>query len=142
MWAVVTIKSKIRGFHIELGEIESLLEEIVPEVVVLAEPLTSEADEKSLIAYVVQSPEEFDAENLKRAFKKTLPPHMIPSIFVRMDALPLTPMEKLTEKLCRSQIVKKKYIPLLAPKQSKYSPISGKKFCTLNKSVSTIISLS
>ena len=57
------------------------------------------ADEKSLVAYV--EPEKRPAPTssaLRKALAVTLPDHMIPSRFVMLDTIPLTPSEKLDRK--------------------------------------------
>ncbi|MFB9902779.1 amino acid adenylation domain-containing protein [Allokutzneria oryzae] len=71
---------KIRGFRIELGEIESALLAIPG---ITQATVTVHADR--LAAYVVGS-----ANELRDHLAKTLPEYMVPSVFVRLEALPLT----------------------------------------------------
>jgi amino acid adenylation domain-containing protein/non-ribosomal peptide synthase protein (TIGR01720 family) len=81
---------KIRGFRIELGEIEIALRQhpAVRETVAIA--LDDERGEKRLVAYVVPYPEQALTINELRSFlQKLLPEYMLPSAFVRLDALPL-----------------------------------------------------
>jgi amino acid adenylation domain-containing protein len=87
---------KIRGFRIELGEIEIALASHagVREALVVAREDGS--GEKRLVAYLVagregQTP---SAGELRAHLKTTLPEHMIPSAFVTLGALPLTPHGK------------------------------------------------
>jgi amino acid adenylation domain-containing protein len=77
---------KIRGFRIELGEIESVLLEhpAVREAVVLAR---GAGDERQLVAWTVG---DADGPALRTHLLAHLPEYMVPSAFVRMDALPLT----------------------------------------------------
>ncbi len=91
---------KIRGFRIELGEIEVALAGLpeVREAVVVAR---GEASQARLIAYVVPAEERGSAEPdeawtaaLRRGLERRLPAHMVPSIFVTLDALPLSPNGK------------------------------------------------
>jgi len=87
---------KIRGFRIELGEIEAVLGEhlAVRETVVL----TGEdgPGEKHLVAYVVPHQEQAPTTSELRSFLKTkLPEYMVPSAFVMLEALPLTPTGKI-----------------------------------------------
>jgi amino acid adenylation domain-containing protein len=83
---------KIRGFRVEPAEIEAALQ-LHPQVrqsVVITRPASN--GEHLLAAYVVgdAAPEEL------RAFLRAhLPPHLLPSAFVRLAALPLTPNGKL-----------------------------------------------
>ncbi len=93
---------KIRGFRVELGEIEAALCEHpeVREAVVIdrEEP----PGEKRLVAYVLrqgaggQPPEAPAACDLPLAdfLRLKLPDYMVPSIFVQLEALPLTPSGK------------------------------------------------
>jgi amino acid adenylation domain-containing protein len=77
---------KIRGFRIELGEIEAALGQYpaVRHAVVLARG--DAPREKRLVAYVVA---ESTADELRRFLKDKLPEHMVPAVFVLLDALPL-----------------------------------------------------
>ena len=95
---------KIRGYRIEPGEIESVLARHpgVHDAVVLARDdtpadiLASLRMEKRLVAYVVPGRELSPSVGELRSFlKEKLPPHMVPSAFVILDALPLTPNGKL-----------------------------------------------
>jgi amino acid adenylation domain-containing protein len=79
---------KVRGFRIELREIESVLLDhpAVREAVVLTR---GEGEEKRLVAWIVAAGEVGAAE-LREHLLAHLPGHMVPSAFVRLDALPLT----------------------------------------------------
>ncbi|KAF8970021.1 hypothetical protein BGZ46_010589, partial [Entomortierella lignicola] len=81
---------KIRGFRVELGEIEVRLAEH-PQVrgaVVLA--VGEASDDKRLVAYVVAAPNESPAHMLREYLSVSVPEYMIPSVFVRMDSFPMT----------------------------------------------------
>ncbi|HEU4561305.1 MAG TPA: amino acid adenylation domain-containing protein [Longimicrobium sp.] len=80
---------KVRGFRIELGEIESVLlgHPAVREAVVLAR---GEGEAKQLVAWIVVAAGEAPADELRAHLQTYLPGHMVPSAFVRLDALPLT----------------------------------------------------
>ncbi|MGN9810962.1 amino acid adenylation domain-containing protein [Micromonospora sp. BQ11] len=84
---------KIRGFRVELGEIESALTEH-PRVRSAAVLLHEETSTKRLVAYVV-SREPLTPEALQAFLADRLPSHMVPSVFVALDALPLDPNGKL-----------------------------------------------
>ncbi|MDN5431788.1 MAG: AMP-binding protein, partial [Pseudomonadales bacterium] len=93
---------KIRGFRIELGEIEARLREqaSVGETVVVAQEGPTG---KQLVAYVVPADAsladqvEF-RDTLRRALKADLPDYMVPSHFVFLAQMPLTPNGKLDRK--------------------------------------------
>jgi len=87
---------KIRGYRIELGEIEAVLGKAnwIKESVVTTYGTTS-ADKK-LAAYIVPNDHETQSTNSIRAFlKSSLPDYMIPSQFIFLDKMPLTPSGKL-----------------------------------------------
>jgi amino acid adenylation domain-containing protein len=86
---------KIRGFRVELGEIEAALGQhlAVQQAVVLAPD--EGARERRLVAYVVASHLPAPTVSELRAFlKPKLPDYMIPSAFVFLQALPLSPSGK------------------------------------------------
>ncbi len=86
---------KVRGFRIELGEIETALaaHPLVHEAAVYAEEMT--AGDKRLVAYVVYEPgESLTASELRRFLRTTLPDYMVPSFFMKLDRIPLTPNGK------------------------------------------------
>ncbi|WP_425123025.1 amino acid adenylation domain-containing protein [Burkholderia gladioli] len=85
---------KIRGFRIELGEIEARLAEYpaVREAVVLA---LGEGADKRLVAYVVAEHDESLIGAIRDHLAAQLPDYMVPTAFVRLDALPLSPNGKL-----------------------------------------------
>jgi hypothetical protein len=85
---------KIRGYRVELGEIESCLarHDLIRHAVVVDH--REENGHKSLCAYVV-SDEQLAVSELREYAAKLLPDYMIPSYFVQMDDIPLTPNGKL-----------------------------------------------
>ena len=98
---------KIRGFRIELGEIEARLRAhpAVREGVVVARP--DPAGEKRLVAYFVPrdstelSEPRFAhllAADLRKLLAADLPPYMVPHLYVRLEALPLSPNGKVDRK--------------------------------------------
>ncbi len=87
---------KIRGFRIELGEIQTALAShpAVREAAVVVQD--EEADHKHLIAYVVLSQDPVISINeLQRHLTERLPDYMVPSVFVKLEAFPLTANGKL-----------------------------------------------
>ncbi|MBL8677504.1 MAG: AMP-binding protein, partial [Alphaproteobacteria bacterium] len=116
---------KIRGFRIELGEIESTLKSHgdVAQVVVIARE--DEPGDKKLVAYIVpqenplaslkpestfssSSEEPFSTlngevipaltEDLRNHLARSLPDYMVPSFFIYIDRVPLTPNGKIDRK--------------------------------------------
>ncbi|NTV62898.1 MAG: amino acid adenylation domain-containing protein, partial [Oscillochloris sp.] len=86
---------QIRGHRIELGEVEAALSSH-PAVQVCVVALREVAPgDQQLVAYVVLN--EPDAD-LRSYLYARLPDHMVPSAFVSLDALPLTPNRKVDRK--------------------------------------------
>ncbi|CAO3570306.1 unnamed protein product [Mortierella alpina] len=81
---------KIRGFRIELGEIEARLAEHPQVRESVVHVLGDGSDDKRLVAYVVADSHENLVDGLHAHLSVSLPEYMVPSAFVRMDALPLT----------------------------------------------------
>ncbi len=92
---------KIRGFRVELGEIEAALRRhpAVREAVMLFRSNQDGSDQKQLVAYLVTHPGDRPRNSdLRNFLKQTLPDYMIPSSFVFLAALPLTPNGKIDRK--------------------------------------------
>ena len=86
---------KVRGFRVELGEIETMLRahEGVREAVVVAR--TDARGDAYLTAYVVAARGPLPTAGELRAFlKEKLPEYMLPSVYLVLDKLPLTPHGK------------------------------------------------
>jgi tyrocidine synthetase-3 len=85
---------KIRGYRIELGEIENRLSMHpgIKEALVM----TKETDggDKFLCAYIVPGEEDVLTGELKEYLSRALPAYMVPSYFVLLKAMPLTPNGK------------------------------------------------
>ena len=86
---------KIRGLRIELGEIEQQLKQMldVDDAVVVAHH--SEAGDQ-LVAYVVSGNN--NREGWQQALASALPDYMVPSLFVVLEQMPLSPNGKLNRK--------------------------------------------
>ena len=94
----IDFQVKIRGFRIELGEVEAALGQhpAIAASVVVAQREGAAGDHR-LIAYYARRPAELataqtplPADELRRALGRTLPDHMVPSLFIELAALPLS----------------------------------------------------
>ncbi len=90
---------KVRGFRIEPGEIESLLLEhsSMKEAVVTA--LEDAAGDTRIIAYTVSLPAAGEGEQeliatVREYLTQRVPDYMVPSVFIPLERLPMTPSGK------------------------------------------------
>lgn len=87
---------KVRGFRVELGEIEAALARhgAVREAVVVAKE--EGVNHRRLVAYLVPAPNlSLSTADLRDFLKTQLPDYMMPSDFVLLEKLPLTPNGKI-----------------------------------------------
>ncbi|MDD2466555.1 MAG: amino acid adenylation domain-containing protein [Desulfobulbus sp.] len=104
---------KLRGFRIELGEIEASIGTFpgLKHVVCAAK---GEGENRYLAAYYLAD-QELDDEALRQHASQFLPDYMVPSFFVRLDALPAGPSGK----------IDRKALPTVAGKISANPPHDG-----------------
>ena len=91
---------KIRGFRVELGEIEAVLRTL-DEVVSAAVVAAGEEARKRLVAFFQTDPDvgEGDlSESLRRELEGLLPDYMVPSTLCRLETLPRSPNGKIDRK--------------------------------------------
>ena len=90
---------KVRGFRIEIGEIEATLSQFpeVRENIVVVH--SGDGHEKQLIAYLICAPgTQPSIETLRNYLQESLPDYMVPSRFIYLDKFPLTPNGKVDRK--------------------------------------------
>ncbi len=86
---------KVRGFRVELGEIEALLAQFHGVDMAVVVPREDARGEKTLVAYFVPANEPAPTGGELREFlKERLPDYMLPSSFVKLETMPLTPNGK------------------------------------------------
>ncbi|MEG4227987.1 amino acid adenylation domain-containing protein [Microcoleus sp. N9_B2] len=105
---------KVRGFRIELGEIEAVLSQYPAVREAIALVREDNPGDKRLVAYIVvnselrgghgnTAPTNSEFINHLRVFlKQKLPQYMIPSAFVLLEAMPLTPNGKIDRRSLRA----------------------------------------
>lgn len=104
---------KLRGFRIELEEIETAIQrssEAIQQVVTIVK---THLYEEVLVAYYTSS-EEVDKAELRTILSSKLPGYMVPSFFITLPKIPLTPNGKLDRKalpeIDASKVVKENYV--------------------------------
>lgn len=107
---------KIRGFRVELGEIETVLVQHPSVQTAVVNVREIEAD-RQLIAYVVPKPAAVLSDRDLRSFLKTqLPMYMLPAAFVLLKVLPLTPNGKVDRQALPAPVTE--HTILVAPNTS------------------------
>lgn len=89
------LREKVRGYRIEIGEIETALAEHPNVRDCAVTTMDAELGEKRLIAYLTISNRPSPSTSELHHFLRTkLPDYMVPSAFITLEALPLTPTGK------------------------------------------------
>jgi amino acid adenylation domain-containing protein len=83
---------KVRGYRVELGEIEAMLSTHAGVRQALVTVCRDQSGDERVVAYVVSSP--ISQDELRDFLKQKLPDYMVPSAFVFLKSLPLTPNGK------------------------------------------------
>ncbi|NRA27875.1 MAG: amino acid adenylation domain-containing protein [Opitutales bacterium] len=87
---------KLRGFRIELGEIESSMRDILGVADAVVVIRQDERNFTQLVAYIVaESGADFEVDQIRQPLAQALPDYMIPSVYVFLESLPLSPNGKL-----------------------------------------------
>ncbi|WP_354644170.1 amino acid adenylation domain-containing protein [Kitasatospora camelliae] len=88
---------KIRGYRIEPGEIEAVLAAHPDVAGAAVEPCELRAGDRALAAYLVLRTGG-SADRVREDLRAALPAHLVPAVFVPLDALPVTRNGKLDRK--------------------------------------------
>ena len=94
----IDLQVKVRGFRIEPGEIEAVLNthpQIEQAVVIATEDIPGN---KQLVAYIAGHSVSLDSFDLRDFLRSKLPNYMIPNAFVVLESLPLMPNGKIDRK--------------------------------------------
>ncbi|NOX38152.1 MAG: amino acid adenylation domain-containing protein [Calditrichaeota bacterium] len=92
----IDFQVKVRGFRIELEEIEAVLETHpdIRNAAVLAR--TDMGDDTRLVGYIVPEPgKQLTSGQVRNFLQQHLPAYMIPSVIVQLKEMPLTPAGKI-----------------------------------------------
>jgi amino acid adenylation domain-containing protein len=90
---------KLRGFRIELGEIETVLSQhpnVTQAVVVIRK---DQSGDQRLVAYFTADDPSPGSNDLRSFLQLYLPDYMVPSAFVLLEAMPLTPNKKVDRRV-------------------------------------------
>ncbi|MFI0374437.1 phosphopantetheine-binding protein, partial [Actinomadura sp. 1N219] len=82
---------KVRGFRVELGEVESVVRGVGGVVDCVVSVVVDGSGAGRLVCCLVG---EADVDSVRGSVREVLPDYMVPSVFWRVEALPLTPNGK------------------------------------------------
>ncbi|MFD7460906.1 MULTISPECIES: non-ribosomal peptide synthetase [unclassified Streptomyces] len=85
---------KVRGFRVELAEVEAALARFPGIRHAAVTGVASESGERRLVAYYVPAGDAVDVAGLRAHLASLLPDYMMPAAFVTVPELPLTPNGK------------------------------------------------
>ncbi|MEP2639451.1 amino acid adenylation domain-containing protein [Roseobacter sp.] len=88
---------KLRGYRIELGEIEKHLEDL-PDITQAVVVVRGQGNAAQLVAYLRGDGAQVATSERRKSLAGALPAYMIPSVFVAVDAFPMTPNGKIDRK--------------------------------------------
>ncbi len=97
----IDLQVKVRGYRIELTEIENVLLEVPAIAQAVVDTWTPEgASSPELVAWYTlrEGAEEPAPDELARALRVDLPPYMVPAFFERLDEIPMLPSDKADRK--------------------------------------------
>ncbi|MBE9229965.1 AMP-binding protein, partial [Phormidium sp. LEGE 05292] len=110
---------KVRGFRIELGEIEAIVSQhpqVQGAAVIVREDTPGD---KRLVAYITAEPSAIPSSNeLRQYLKAKLPDYMVPSAFVLLETLPLTPSGKVDRRALPSPSDRRSSDTIVLPRNS------------------------
>ncbi|MCK5522835.1 MAG: amino acid adenylation domain-containing protein [Thiomargarita sp.] len=112
---------KVRGFRIELPEIELALRQHsdIQDVVVITRE--DQKGDKQLVAYMVPDKKQVAVAEIRAFLKKKLPDYMLPSVFMILPALPLTANGKIDKRALpdpdTNSILTNDYVPPKTPEE-------------------------
>jgi amino acid adenylation domain-containing protein len=88
---------KVRGFRIELGEIEATIRRYPSVRDAAAKVIERDKDDQRIVLYIVfkEHARKPDSRHLRHYLKEKLPAYMVPSLFVTVEQLHLTPNGKI-----------------------------------------------
>jgi amino acid adenylation domain-containing protein/non-ribosomal peptide synthase protein (TIGR01720 family) len=119
---------KINGYRLETGEIEAVLDEH-PGVVKSAVVARSIEGSNRLVAYLVTNEKEnISGAGIREYLSNRLPAYMVPTFFVELDQMPLTPNGKIDRKALpgpdQGELeIEREYVAARTPVEEKLSDI-------------------
>lgn len=90
----VDAQVKLRGYRVELGEIESVMRQL-PGIRAAVADVRPRGETADLVAYVVAAPGGYDDRRIQDALRRALPSYMVPTHLCWLEQLPVTAAGKI-----------------------------------------------
>ena len=118
---------KIRGFRVELGEIESAILEIPGVSQVAVELRPNAAGDEQLVAFIGAGKDhKVTADQLRNSLRNVLPDHMVPAAFLILETLPLTANGKIDRQSLQSlETFEKENVGFVSPREMGEEMLAG-----------------
>ncbi len=104
---------KLRGYRIELAEIENSISDFSEEILQAVVAVKKPQKEDILVGYYVENAS-IDKSKLRTYLQEKLPSYMLPSYFIAIESVPLTPNGKVNKKalpeITSVDVIKKDYV--------------------------------
>lgn len=94
----IDFQVKLRGFRIEMGEIEGCIASFPNIGAVVAEVKVIGSSQRLCAYYTAKDRNVIDKEELKAHLSKHLTEYMVPDVYIQMETMPLTPNGKINRK--------------------------------------------
>lgn len=127
---------KIRGYRVELGEIEFNLA-LYPEISKAVVSTVNSGSSTRLVAFYV-SGEEIEGSRLKAFLEKKIPNYMLPNEYIRIDEIPLTESGKINYTKLLESVDVEHSINIVAPSNKTEEKILEVLQKLLNKKIDTV----
>ncbi|SFS46604.1 non-ribosomal peptide synthetase [Marininema halotolerans] len=112
-------QTKIRGHRIDIGEVEAVLNQsdwVRDAVVVVKDDARKD---KMLVAYYVSTPLMDEGTlHLKEQTRQILPEYMVPSYFIQLPRLPMSPNGKIDRKELESRVISRETTEVYVPPEN------------------------
>lgn len=112
----IDFQVKLRGYRIELGEIENEVGKY-PGIKAACAEVREVNGQQHLVCYFTQK-EEIDTAQLKQTLAQTLTDYMVPTVYMLMDEMPMTPSGKVDRKRLPQPVVER-HTENVAPRNNK-----------------------
>ena len=120
---------KVRGFRIELTEVEAIIRQYPGIKDVTVQAFDEESGGKFIAAYIVAD-EQIDVEALNNFIMDEKPPYMVPAVTMQIDRIPLNQNQKVNKKALpkpekKAETVEESHVPMNILEEELHEIVAG-----------------